>query len=79
VIAASDDDVARLRRQVEQKEQTIAVLRRSFFALNAAIHAADTSDALRRVAREHRERVCVALGIPAQPTCPRCGHRPCSC
>jgi hypothetical protein len=72
MIAPDDTEVARLRTKVN-------VLSDSFFKLHAAVQQSDTSDALRRVAREHRERVCVALGIAAQPCCPGCGRYPCSC
>jgi hypothetical protein len=73
------DIVNDLRRQLEQTRQTIDTLSRNFFQIYGAVQQADTSDLLRRVAREYRECVCVALGITAEPTCSRCGHRPCYC
>jgi hypothetical protein len=55
------DIVNDLRRQLDAKQRTIDTLSRNFFQLYGAVQQADTSDLLRRVTREYRERVCVAV------------------
>jgi hypothetical protein len=60
--------------------ETSEKLAACLFRVCGAVQAADSADnLLKRYAKEQHDRACVALGITTEPTCSRCGWRPCCC